>query len=82
MFSYVKNQLLSPWSIMRVFRTVVGGAVLVQGWQLGDAWLAGLGGLFAAQGLLNVGCCGTQSCATGPVNPKAMEEEVEYTEIK
>ncbi|MFN8286659.1 MAG: hypothetical protein U0V74_07905 [Chitinophagales bacterium] len=82
MFSYVKNQLLAPWSVMRLFRTVIGAAVLVQGWQQSDMWLSVLGGLFATQGLLNVGCCGTESCATGPVKTKAAEEEVEYTEIK
>lgn len=48
---------------MRVLRILIGGMIMYQGVSDKEWLLAGLGGIFLLQGILNAGCgCASNSC--------------------
>lgn len=59
--SYIAPQ---SWSFMRMLRIVIGAAILYQGINDSEWLLAGVGGIFLLQGVLNAGCgaCAANSC--------------------
>lgn len=52
------------WNLMRMLRIVMGSVVLYQGLADSQWLLAGVGGIFLVQGILNAGCgaCAGNSC--------------------
>lgn len=55
--------ILQGWNFMRIFRLVLGVAVLVQGGVAKDAITIIIGVLFGGMAVANIGCCGTNGCA-------------------
>jgi hypothetical protein len=52
------NSYLRTWNWVRALRLFIGGAIMIQGFMIGD-WLVGsMGGLFGLMALLNTGCGG------------------------
>ncbi len=67
---------------MRVLRAALGIYILVQGIQ-GGVWLyILLGGVFALNALLNVGCCATGNCSVSPSQKTNSLEDVKFEEIR
>ncbi len=64
MKKYLVQNLFNNWSVFRVIRLVLAGAVLIQSIQMHDLLFGFLGGIFGLQVLLNAGCCGVSGCAT------------------
>lgn len=58
-FSRIWNSsYLRSWNWVRVLKLFIGGAIMVQGFMIGD-WLVGsMGGLFGLMALINTGCGG------------------------
>lgn len=76
----MKN-ILNNGSVMRVLRLVMALFVIYQG-VTSQQWLfVGLGIFFALVPLLNIGCCGTNNCAT-PRSNSQKNKETTFTEIK
>ncbi|TAD82628.1 MAG: hypothetical protein EAY75_16110 [Bacteroidetes bacterium] len=58
----MKTVLLNNWNFMRIARTALGIAVIVQAAQVGNWTMGVLGILFTALPVLNIGCCATGTC--------------------
>lgn len=73
------KSILHNWSIMRVFRLVVGIAALVPAFTQKDLTLGLLAALLLTA-IANIGCCGANGCA---VNFKEIkkEKEIIYEEL-
>lgn len=67
---------------MRVLRMALGILVAVQGIMAGDFLFAVLGGSLALMPLLNIGCCGTASCAVRTPADKKGEPFVTYEVVE
>ena len=80
MFEQFKYNLWNNWSFMRGIRLLMGVYGLVQAWQTSQILIGIIGALLFAQGLMNWGCCGVQSCA--PSKSSKQEKEVEFEEVK
>lgn len=73
---------LKQWNFMRLLRLVIGIAILIQGIQTGEwIWIAA-GAVFSLMPLLNIGCCGTTTCAPTRSKPGRSEETISYEEVK
>lgn len=55
--------LINNWNLFRVFRLLLGIAVIVKGSMDGELLFAVAGGLVALMALANIGCCGSGGCA-------------------
>jgi hypothetical protein len=64
----MKNVLLNNWNFMRIARTAVGIAVIVQAAQVGNWTMGILGLLFTALPVFNIGCCATGTCTSSKKN--------------
>jgi len=73
------KQLAGNWSLMRIFRLLVGIAALVQAIIYRDASIGFIGGLLVIMAVANIGCCGAR-CATAPVR-QPNEKEITYEEV-
>jgi hypothetical protein len=51
---------LRGWNWVRALRLFIGIAIMVQGFQMGDWLISGMGGLFGLMALMNTGCGGGQ----------------------
>ena len=62
--------ILNGWNFLRVFRLLIGIAVIVQGVFIKDTSFIVLGILFSLMTVLNVGCCAGNHCSvkTKPVD--------------
>lgn len=70
------------WNLPRILRMVLGMAAMGQGIFNSDTMLIVAGGLIAAMGLFNFGCCGPAGCAVKPVVKKEdKKKEVSYEEV-
>ncbi|MGN5954463.1 hypothetical protein ACP6L2_07595 [Sphingobacterium lactis] len=61
----IKNYL-SQWSIMRILRLVMGIVITIQGIKSGQWIITGLGIMFTALPLFNMGCGANGSCEVPP----------------
>lgn len=81
----MKSYLLG-WNFMRSFRLILGSVVVVQGIVAGDYLIAGLGGLFAATAIFNIGCCANAGACNTYVprqhDRKNITEDVHFEEVK
>ena len=58
--------MLQGWNFMRIFRLVLGAAIVVQGVIAKDVLTIILGFIFGGMAVANIGCCGTSGCAIKP----------------
>lgn len=80
------TKYLIGWNFMRAIRLILGLVVIGQGIHAGDYLIAGLGAVFAATAIFNIGCCANAGVCNTYVNPrtgaKNQPEEVQYEEVK
>jgi hypothetical protein len=50
------------WTIVRIFRLLIGIAITVQGLWFSDWLFAIIGTIFSLMPVLNIGCCGNSGC--------------------
>ena len=76
------KKILQGWNFVRVLRLVFGIIILVQGIVQGDYFFALIGLIFAGLSVANIGCCGTQACATN-IQTKSTQniKDVSYEEV-
>lgn len=77
----MKN-LFRNWNIMRIFRLVLGLAIVGQGIQNMDWTLIIIGGLLTLMPVFNYGCCSTGRCNLPMPNKKQKPDEVRFEEVK
>jgi hypothetical protein len=68
---------------MRFIRLILGGMIIVQGFQTHQWAMLGVGVLFTLMPLLNIGYCSNNSCKTRSTfkqNHK-QTEEIQYEEV-
>lgn len=77
----MKQMIVGNWNFMRVFRLIIGVAILVQS-VIAKDMLFGLAGLlFSGMAVFNIGCCGIGGCYANPkINSKTLKE-IEYEEV-
>ena len=79
----MKELLMQPWGVMRIFRVVMGAYILVTSLLDQQYLFALIGGFFLYQGITNTGCA---ACAAPPakdiVESEELTNEVTYEEIK
>ena len=62
--NYLKQTLFTGWNFMRWVRLVLGGVFAYQAVIMHDSLYGLFAGLFLFQAFFNVGCCGSQGCAS------------------
>ena len=60
--------ILQGWNFMRIFRLVLGAAIVVHGVIAKDVVTIILGFIFGGMAVANIGCCGTNGCAIKPAS--------------
>ncbi len=76
------KKIIQGWNLMRLIRLVLGVIILVQGIMQKEYAFAFVGALFAALSIANIGCCGSQGCATTPINKDFKNsKEITYEEV-
>lgn len=78
----MKDRILFNWHLMRIFRLILGISIIVQGIVIHNWAFILVGILFTALPLLNIGCCGTNSCPTNTSKNNKNSTEIEFEEIK
>lgn len=76
----MKNYLRN-WNFMRLLRLALGIYIIVYGIQLSQWWFIVIGAYFTLMPLLNIGCCGSNSCKTPYVKGNNKSEDITYDEI-
>ncbi len=76
----MKNSFLTNWNFMRIFRLLIGVAILVQAFVSKDVMFGLVGLFFTVLPMLNIGCCGVNGCAT-PTNKVIKNKEISYEEV-
>jgi len=76
--------LLTNWNFMRIFRLGMGLWILYSSFSGNQPLMGILGGFFALQSILNIGCCGSGGCAIPATKSKQLNEtkDIEYEEVK
>ncbi|HPH24095.1 MAG TPA: hypothetical protein PLW32_09440 [Chitinophagaceae bacterium] len=76
------KKILQGWNFVRILRLVFGIIILIQGIVQADYLFAFIGVVFAALSVANIGCCGTQACATN-IQTKSTQniKDVSYEEV-
>ena len=74
------KQWFQSWTLMRLLRLALAIAIIYQGIDLQHWLFVGIGGLLALMPLMNIGCCGTNGCAT-PLPKSKQNKETTYTEL-
>lgn len=79
----LKRMIFSEWHFMRWLRLAMGLFIAYQAFELQNAILGVLAGLFIFQALANAGCCSTAGCPTVPGRKNTNDtSDVEFKEIK
>lgn len=77
----MKQVIFSNWNFMRVFRLMIGIAILAQS-VIAKDMLFGLAGLlFSGMAIFNIGCCGVGGCYTNPKINSETQKDIEYEEV-
>lgn len=77
----IKQTLLYNWNFFRVLRLILGVIITVQGIASKD-WMFSIAGIyFTLMPLLNIGCCGTGTCYTKPIQNNHEQKEITYEEV-
>jgi hypothetical protein len=76
--------LLRNWDLMRILRMGMGLWLIYSAFADRQPLLGLMGGLFALQAVLNVGCCGANGCASPNYRQSKTysHEETVYEEVK
>lgn len=79
----MSTRLLRNWHPMRYLQLGMGLLFLAQGITRQETLAVAVGIFFAAQAMLNTGCCGIQgrARATVPVRPEK-DDPIQYEEIR
>lgn len=57
------TQYAQNWPFTRIFRLILGGALIASGWKHWNSPETLFGALFVFQAVMNVGCCAAGTCA-------------------
>ncbi len=76
--------VLKNWDFMRILRMGMGLWLIYSAFVDHQPLLGLLGGLFALQAIMNVGCCGAGGCATPNTRQSTQKniEKTQYEEVK
>jgi len=77
MSDYLRN-----WGVMRILRLLLSIVIIIQGIQLGEWMLVGMGGLFSLMPLFNISCCGTSACNISTTKDNKKEDDITYEEVR
>jgi hypothetical protein len=78
----MKQLLLTNWNFFRVFRLLVGVAIMIEAFTMKDVAFGAAGLAFSLMAMFNTSCCGMNSCNT-PIKKTASKiEDTTYEEIK
>lgn len=78
------STVLSNWNFMRMLRLGIGLWFVYSAVADHQPLLGVMGGLFALQAVMNIGCCGSAGCAAPNTrqHPSNIVEETHYEEVK
>lgn len=76
--------LLTNWNFMRIFRLGMGLWIIYSSFSDNQPLMGIVGGFFALQAILNMGCCGSGRCAISHTTNQSVTDtkDIEYEEIK
>jgi hypothetical protein len=77
----MKQNILSNWNFMRLFRLALGIVIIVQAVYVHDWTMGILGILFTAMPIFNIGCCGVGGCATPVQKQTKTTKDISYEEV-
>ena len=77
----MKSGILANWNFMRFVRLALGIAIIVQSVIAKDWVMAVMGILFTSMPVFNVGCCGSNGCATPVKNNEEQTKDISYEEV-
>ena len=63
------KQILTAWNFFRLFRLILGVAILVQGIVVHDLTSMVLGVFLGGMAVVNIGCCGAGGCSVNTNSP-------------
>lgn len=72
--------ILNNWSVMRGLRLLIGSIALVQSIIQKNIPLGIIAGFLLLTAIVNIGCCGGNSCAVNFTNRKK-DKEIAYEEL-
>ncbi len=75
------NAILSNWNFMRVFRLLLGIAIIVQAAMASEIAMLFVGIAFTAMPVFNIGCCATGACSVPQKKQSVSPEKVTYEEV-
>jgi len=77
------STIKSNWSFMRIVRLLAGIAALWQAIVMKDNLLGAAGVLLMIMSVMNIGCCGVNSCSAGQTKLKSNEipKEISYETV-
>jgi hypothetical protein len=78
----MKQILTTNWNFFRVFRLLIGFAILIEAIIMKDAAIGAIGLAFSLMALFNTSCCGMNSCSTPTNLINSKIEATVYEEIK
>lgn len=75
--------ILANWNFIRIFRLLLGLAVIAEGIRSHEMLYALAGGLLTFMAFTNTGCCGPAGCSIQPPQQKTNAvTDVEFEEVK
>ena len=77
----MKQTILYNWNLMRFIRLAAGIAITVQAIIARDGMLVVVGLLFTGMPIFNIGCCGTNGCATPVKKNSVTTKDITYEEV-
>jgi hypothetical protein len=77
----MKHLILEQWNFFRIFRLVIGLAILLQAIFAKDGMMGIVGALFSIMPILNVGCCGSNGCYIPTKNINKNIQDITYEEV-
>lgn len=77
------TELLSNWNFARILRLAMGAWITYSGFTGNQPMFIFLGLLFAAQAIMNIGCCGVGGCNVQekPTEKSTSVDDVIYEEV-
>ncbi len=76
--------LFNNWTAMRLIRLVLSIIIIAQAVSVHDTAMSFAGAILLLMAIANVGCCGSNGCATPAykkVNSDKKEETISYEEV-
>jgi len=78
------KRFITNWNFVRVFRLLIGLAIIIQGIWMQDWMITILGTAFSLMPIFNLGCgChNTPSCNTNNTHKSTPEKEIQFEEVQ